>query len=164
MRFSVSFGHLEPVSRTCQDTAHVGALVRVMVFVVLFLSACNDDDGILVVDGTGLFSPPRIDFGSHEIDERTELETVLMNPQSDDWVVDDVTFDPSTDVYVARLAEGGTLRGAFFARGQSRSLRISFKPREERSYDTRMLAVFGDTDMAERKDNEEICKGSKMRH
>jgi uncharacterized protein YfaP (DUF2135 family) len=110
------------------------------------LAAGCDDASINVIDGTGIFSPSSIDFGIRELNVTHEEATILALPPGNETLqVIDVTFDPPSDAFAARLADaagGGVLRGAVVVRGNPLPLKILFAPREAGSYDGSMTVVF----------------------
>lgn len=104
--------------------------------------ACGEETaGFARVAASGYFEPERVDFGTRGLGAAHNQELLFTNASGDELLVTDVSFDPPLDAYAARLADGATLKGARFARGEEKVVRVIFGPSEERRYDTTMLVT-----------------------
>jgi hypothetical protein len=112
------------------------------------LVACGDEgSGIVRVKAEGFFDPVALDFGVRALGISHNLDLVMTNSSGAELLVTDVTWEPSTDAFAARLAEGGTLKGAKLDRNQKRNLKMIFGPGEEKAYSTTMVVVSDDLEI-----------------
>lgn len=104
--------------------------------------ACGEEtSGFTRVAASGYFEPERVDFGTQGLGAAHNRELLFTNASGDELLITDVSFDPPLDAYAARLADGATLKGTRFARGEEKMVRVIFGPSEERRYDTTMLVT-----------------------
>ncbi|MEQ8276500.1 MAG: choice-of-anchor D domain-containing protein [Deltaproteobacteria bacterium] len=109
-------------------------------FIVLALFACDSGGpGLSPVEGSGFFSPSTLDFGTRTIGQRHELTTILTNSSADNLRVENVRFDPVTDVFQARRIDGTALRGTLLLPGRSVEIEVRYSPIDEADYDATMI-------------------------
>lgn len=106
--------------------------------------ACSDDGGLSLITGPGVFDPAELDFEARTIGASYELPVRMTNPGVGDLRVTDVRFEPASDVFAARLASGGTLRGALVADRARVDVRVLYAPRVVGTDDSKMIVEFGE--------------------
>ena len=108
----------------------------------LTLIGCDGDAGLRKVAPTGFFNPPEVGFGVRNVGVVHEVAATLGNASGAGIQVQQVRFAPAADVYVARLANGGSVRGTRLAPGQRIDLVIRYAPRVVGTNDAVMTVVF----------------------
>lgn len=106
---------------------------------VFLVAGCAQDEGLVRVEGSGFFNPARLEYGTRAVGDAHELVTVLRNSSPGRLLVQDIRFEPPQEVYAAFLTDGGTLRGAQLAPGQSVGITLVYRPLAEGDYDATLV-------------------------
>jgi len=111
--------------------------VKHSVWLLFFALVACEGDGIGVAIPLSVFQPTKLIFGPSDIGETHELNVVVTNNADRLLGVIEVEFtDEGNTVFSARLADGGTLKGAALPKNQSVSVRVLFQPIEPIDYET----------------------------
>lgn len=142
--------HMATPNETCHHPdVRVPRKALFSIFASTLAAACGDESGGLApIAGDGTFDPEILDFGTQPIGDTYSRPAVIRNLGAESVVVKDVRFEPESDVFAARQADGSALRGASIGRGGRRDLAVLFAPVEERDYSTTMIATLGDVEVA----------------
>ena len=119
-------------------------LFRVCTVIGLLATACDSDTTLRRVPASGFFEPSEIRFGLRNVGQVHQQATSLRNTSPQPIRVTAVRFSPSTDDFLPRLADGGTLRGTILAPGDRVDLVIRYAPTDEGDDDATMTVEFDD--------------------
>ena len=108
------------------------------------LMGCGEEAALRKVSATGFFDPPEVNFGVRNVGLTYELQTSLRNTSGQPIRVQVIRFDPATDAFLPRLADGGTLRGTTLAPGDRVELIVGYAPSVIGNNDAVMTVVFAD--------------------
>ncbi len=120
-----------------------GCNMRALLLLALVVG-CSDDPVIRRVSGSGFFTPEILRFGIRTVGTSHRVETVLRNSSTDQLLVQSVRFEPATDLYQARTANGASLAGTSLGPGQRADVVVFYSPVAEGTHLTTMVVVFQD--------------------
>lgn len=114
----------------------------------LALTACEGESTLDRVASTGFFTPDVLEFGVVGVGETKQLETTFRNTSGTSMTVLNVGYEPDRSAYVVRDENMGTLRNRTLRSGSSEKLTVQCSPPTEGDYDTTMVLVLLDQEIA----------------
>jgi hypothetical protein len=133
---------MESLKKKCEHGDLVARLFRASaacIACVLGGLACDGGSGIVTIPTS--FDPKMLDFGTVSVGTTANQMSTLRNVGSSNVTIMDVQFNPSFDVYSARLADGETLRGAPIPSSGQIQVIVYFAPTKDEDDSTSMNVV-----------------------